>query len=94
MTTNTYCMNNGTDTWIFTITGDAAKVEKVNDHGVIITEKEITTRQQAREFWEMGFKLCPALMRVGSVMPATCTIHPEYAYVQDEADEPMLFGVK
>ena len=93
MTTTTYCMNNGEDTWIFTIDGDAAKVEKVNDHGVIITEKEITTREQARDFWALGFRLS-ATMRKGSVMPLSCIIYPEYAYVQDEADKPMAFGVK
>lgn len=94
MTTTTHCMNNGTDTWIFAITGDAATVEKINCGGVVVKEKDITTVQQARDFWKLGFKLCPTLMRKGSVMPATCTIRPEYAYVQDEADEPMPFGVK
>lgn len=93
MTATTYCMNNGEETWVFTINGDAAKVEKVNDHGVIIKEKDITTVEQAREFWALGFKLCPHLMRKGSVMPLSCIIYPEYAYVQDEADEPMPFGV-
>tara|TARA_Y100000289_G_C3853278_1_gene114676 strand:+ start:328 stop:612 length:285 start_codon:yes stop_codon:yes gene_type:complete len=93
MTATTYCMNNGTDTWIFTVKGDAATVEKVNCGGVIVKEKDITTVEQAREFWALGFKLCPHLMRQGTVMPATCTIRPEYAYVQDEADEPMPFGV-
>jgi len=89
---NTFCMNNGFDTWIFTINGDAAKVEKATEHGVIITEKKITTREQARKFWADGFRLA-STMRKGSVMPATCTIYPEYAYIQDEADQPLPFGV-
>lgn len=89
-----HTMNNGTDTWVFTITGDAATVEKINAGGVIVKEQNVTTTEEARKFWELGFQLCPHLMRKGSVMPATCTIRPEYAYVQDEADEPMPFGVK
>lgn len=89
---NIFCMNNGFDTWIFTINGDAAKVEKATEYGVIITEKKITTREQARKFWADGFRLA-SMMRKGSVMPATCTIYPEYAYVQDEADKPLPFGV-
>jgi hypothetical protein len=92
MQTTIHAMNNGFDTWIFTINGDAAKVEKVNNGGVIVTEKEITTREQARKFWADGFRVA-SMMRKGSVMPAACTIRPEYAYVQDEADEPMPFGV-
>jgi hypothetical protein len=93
MTTATHTMNNGFDTWIFAITGDQATVEKVNDAGVITTERKITTREQARKFWADGFRLA-SMMRQGSVIPATCTIHPEYAYCEDEADEPMPFGVR
>jgi len=92
--TTIHTMNNGTDTWVFTITGNAATVEKINCGGVIVKEQNVSTREEARKFWELGFRLCPNLMRKGSVMPATCTIHPEFAYVMDEADEPMPFGVK
>ena len=84
-------MNNGEDTWFFFVTGEAAEVLKVNASGVIVTE-ETKTRQEAREFWATAFRL-GATIRRGSVMPATSTIYPEYAYVQDEADEPMAFGV-
>ena len=95
MTTTTHFMNNGFDTWVFTITGDQAIVEKINDAGVIIREtirgEYITTREQARKFWADGFRLA-SMMRQGSIIPATCEIHPEYAYCEDEADEPMAFG--
>ena len=89
---NTFFMNNGEETWIFTIDGDAAKVEKANDHGVIITEKGITTREEARKFWALGFSLS-STMRKESVMPTSCIIYPEYAYIQDEADQPLPFAV-
>lgn len=94
MTAKTYAMNNGEDTWVFTINGETAQVEKINCAGVIITIKKITTREQARKFWADGFRLCPHLMRQGDITPATCEIYPEYAYVMDEADEPMPFGVR
>jgi hypothetical protein len=96
MNTNTaafYTMNNGQDTWMFTINGDAATCEKINCAGVIVTEKEITTTEAAREMWATAFRIAPAFMRKGNAMPAACTIYPEYAYVQDEADQPMPFGI-
>lgn len=84
-------MNNGEDTWFFFVTGETAEVIKANVAGVIVKE-EVKTRTEARKFWADAFRLA-AMMRRGSVMPATCEIHPEYAYCQDEADEPMAFGV-
>lgn len=89
----THTMNNGEDTWVFTIDGEAATCVKINQAGRIIREKEITTRQQARDYWATAFRLAPNFMAKGSVMPATCTIYPEYALMQDEADEPLPFGV-
>jgi hypothetical protein len=84
-------MNNGEDTWFFFITGQVAEIVKVNDAGVIVTE-ETKTRDEARQFWATAFRLA-ATMRRGSVMPATSEIYPEFAYCQDEADEPMAFGI-
>lgn len=96
MTATTAFMNNGEDTWVFTVDGDAAQVLKFNCAGVESTsgsERAITTRQQAREFWATAFRVA-ACMAKGSAMPATSTIWPEYALVQDEADEPLPFGVR
>tara|TARA_Y100000015_G_scaffold40791_1_gene46117 strand:- start:16 stop:297 length:282 start_codon:yes stop_codon:yes gene_type:complete len=90
---NTFCMNNGEDTWIFTVNGEAATCEKINAAGHIIKDFAITTREQAREMWATAFRLAPNFMAKGSVMPATCTIYPEYAYIQDEADQPLPFAV-
>lgn len=95
-TTTTHMMNNGEDTWVFFIAGESATVLKFNCAGVEstgATESAITTRQQARDFWALAFKL-GATMAKGSAMPQACTIYPEYTYVQDEADEPMPFGVR
>ena len=74
MATTTHTMNNGEDTWVFTIAGEAATCVKVNSLGVIIREKEITTREQAREYWATAFRLAPNFMAKGSVMPASCDI--------------------
>lgn len=95
MATTTAYMNNGEDTWMFLVTGESAQVLKFNCAGVectSVTERAITTRQQARDFWALAFRL-GSCMAKGNAMPATSTIYPEYAYVQDEADEPMPFGV-
>lgn len=71
-TTTTAFMNNGEETWMFTITGDAAEVLKINAAGVIVKEKEITTREEARKFWALAFKLAP--MAKGNLMPLACDI--------------------
>lgn len=83
-------MNNGEDTWMFTIVGESAEVLKINLAGVITKEHDIANRQQAREFWATAFRVAP--MSRGSLIPSACIIYPEYAYVQDEADEPLPFG--
>ena len=96
MTYTTAFMNNGEDTWVFTINGDAAQVLKFNCVGVDSTgadERAITTRQQAREFWALAFRVAPCMAK-GSAMPSASTIWPEYALIQDEADQALPFGVR
>jgi len=91
MTATTHAMNNGFETWVFTITGDLATCDKINEAGAIVRDAAVTTREEARKMWADAFRLAP--MVKGYLAPETCTIYPEYAYVQDEADEPMPFGV-
>lgn len=74
MTTTTHFLNNEEETFVFNITGDAAEVFKVTDWGFILTEKEITTREQAREFWATAKRFGLA---EGNLMPAAVNIEDQ-----------------
>ena len=74
MATTTHYLNNGEDTWVFNITGEAAELYKVTRHGYCLTVRSVTTRQEAREFWTTAFRLAPNFMAKGSVMPASVDI--------------------
>jgi len=69
--TTTHFLNNTEETFVFNITGAAAEVFKVTAGGFILTEKEIATREQARQFWATAKRFgCVE----GSLMPSAVNI--------------------